>query len=111
MGQEFVEEKSNEITAIPKLLKMLSLEGHLVTIDAMGTQTHIPQAIIDKKTDYLLALKGNQGLFQKEVIDHFDFAFRQVDFKKLERISNSRKKSQSTHNTNYIELELPRLDG
>ena len=104
MGQEFVEEKSNEITAIPKLLKMLSLEGHLVTIDAMGTQTHIAQAIIDKKADYLLALKENQGLFHKEVIDHFDFAFRQVDFKNSKNwsVSQTVEKSHDRHTTQTV---------
>ena len=66
LAQEFVEEKSNEITPIPKLLKLLDLKGHLVTIDAMGTHTHIAQEIVDQKSDYLLALKGNQGNLHKK---------------------------------------------
>lgn len=49
LGQEFVDDKSNEITAIPKLLGMLSIRGHIVTIDAMGTQTAIADRIIEKK--------------------------------------------------------------
>ena len=61
LGQVKVGEKSNEIVAIPKLLKLLAIEGAVVTIDAMGCQRDISQAIIDKKADYILALKGNQG--------------------------------------------------
>jgi len=55
-----VDEKSNEITAIPKLLKMLEISGSLVTIDAMGCQTEIAQTIVDAKADYVLAIKKNQ---------------------------------------------------
>ena len=60
LGQEAVSDKSNEITAIPLLLQRLELAGALVTIDAMGTQTAIGQAILDRGGDYLLALKGNR---------------------------------------------------
>lgn len=59
LGQEATEEKSNEITAIPRLLHRLDLHGALVTIDAMGTQTAIAQAILDGGGDYVLALKEN----------------------------------------------------
>ena len=62
LGQVKVAEKSNEIVAIPKLLDMLAIEGAIVTIDAMGCQRDIAQKIIDKKADYVLALKGNQGI-------------------------------------------------
>ena len=60
LGQEAVSDKSNEITAIPLLLQRLELAGALVTVDAMGTQTAIAQAILDRGGDYLLALKGNR---------------------------------------------------
>jgi predicted transposase YbfD/YdcC len=60
LGQVIVDDKSNEITAIPKLLKMLEITGSLVTIDAMGCQTEIAQTILDAKADYLLAAKKNQ---------------------------------------------------
>ncbi len=60
LGQVKVAEKSNEIVAIPHLLDMLALEGAIVTIDAMGCQREIATKIIDKKADYVLALKGNQ---------------------------------------------------
>jgi predicted transposase YbfD/YdcC len=67
LGQVKVGEKSNEIVAIPKLLRMLAIEGAVVTIDAMGCQRDIAQTIIDKKADYILALKGNQGTLKDDV--------------------------------------------
>ena len=60
-------EKSNEITAIPKLLDMLVVEGAIITIDAMGCQRDIARKVIDKKADYVLALKGNQGTLRDDV--------------------------------------------
>jgi predicted transposase YbfD/YdcC len=67
LGQVKVAEKSNEIVAIPKLLDMLAIEGAIVTIDAMGCQREIAKKIIDKKADYVLALKGNQGSLREDV--------------------------------------------
>jgi predicted transposase YbfD/YdcC len=67
LGQVKVADKANEIVAIPKLLDMLALEGAVVTIDAMGCQRAIAQKIIDKKADYILALKGNQGTLREDV--------------------------------------------
>jgi predicted transposase YbfD/YdcC len=67
LGQVKVAEKSNEIIAIPKLLDMLAIDGTIVTIDAMGCQRDIAQKIIDKKADYVLALKGNQGSLREDV--------------------------------------------
>ncbi len=67
LGQIKVAEKSNEIVAIPKLLDMLAIEGAIITIDAMGCQREIAQKIIDKKADYVLALKGNQGSLHEDV--------------------------------------------
>jgi len=67
LGQVKVAEKSNEITAIPKLLDMLAIEGAIITIDAMGCQRDIAQKIRDKKADYVLALKGNQGTLREDV--------------------------------------------
>jgi len=67
LGQVKVAEKSNEIVAIPKLLDMLAIEGAIVTIDAMGCQREIAAKIMDKKADYILALKGNQGTLRKDV--------------------------------------------
>jgi predicted transposase YbfD/YdcC len=67
LGQVKVAEKSNEIVAIPKLLDMLAIEGAIVTIDAMGCQRDIAQRVVDKKADYILALKGNQGSLREDV--------------------------------------------
>lgn len=67
LGQTRVGDKSNEIVAIPALLELLTIEGAVVTIDAMGCQREIAQKIIDKKADYLLALKGNQGTLRDDV--------------------------------------------
>ena len=61
LGQRKVDAKSNEITAIPKLLAMLDLAGCVVTIDAMGCQKDVATQIVDQGADYVLALKGNQG--------------------------------------------------
>jgi predicted transposase YbfD/YdcC len=67
LGQVKVADKSNEIVAIPKLLEMLAIEGAIVTIDAMGCQRDIARKILDKKADYVLALKGNQGTLRQDV--------------------------------------------
>lgn len=71
LGQIKVEDKSNEITAIPKLLELLDLSGSIITIDAMGTQKEIAAKIIDCEADYVLALKGNQGNLKDEVEEAF----------------------------------------
>jgi predicted transposase YbfD/YdcC len=67
LGQVKVAEKSNEIVAIPKLLDMLSIEGAIVTLDAMGCQRDIARKILDKKADYVLALKDNQATLREDV--------------------------------------------
>jgi len=71
LGQEPVDDKSNEITAIPRLLKLLELEGTTITIDAIGCQKAICKNIIEKKADYVLALKGNQGNLHTDVKLYF----------------------------------------
>src|SRR3954467_1443975 len=72
LGQELCAEKSNEITAIPELLKKIDVRGGIVTIDAMGAQKAIAAEIIGGKADYVLALKGNQGSLHRAVIGHID---------------------------------------
>jgi predicted transposase YbfD/YdcC len=67
LAQQKVADKSNEITAIPKLLDLLDLKGQIITIDAMGTQKAIAKQICDKGGDYVLALKGNQGTLNDDV--------------------------------------------
>ena len=72
-GQIKVNEKSNEITAIPELLDLLFIEGDIVTIDAMGTQTAIAEKIVEKGADYILAVKENQKQLSQDIIDEFKF--------------------------------------
>ena len=72
LGQQACAAKSNEITAIPLLLERLALAGALVTIDAMGTQTRIAQAILDRGGDYLLAVKDNQPSLHDEIRRYLD---------------------------------------
>jgi predicted transposase YbfD/YdcC/predicted DNA-binding protein (UPF0251 family) len=71
LGQVVTDAKSNEITAIPKLLEIIELSGSLVTIDAMGCQTEIAQKIVDQKADYVLAVKGNQPTPHEGIEDFF----------------------------------------
>jgi predicted transposase YbfD/YdcC len=72
LGQVACAEKSNEITAIPELLRLVDIQGSIITIDAMGTQRAIAAQIRDGKADYVLALKGNQESLHQHVIDYID---------------------------------------
>jgi predicted transposase YbfD/YdcC len=74
LGQIRVNEKSNEITAIPELLDTLCVEGNIITIDAMGTQTNIANKIIENKADYILAVKENQPQLSEQIKDEFRFS-------------------------------------
>lgn len=82
LGQQRVDAKTNEITAIPDVLAMLALKGCIVTIDAMGCQTEIAQQICTQEADYVLALKENQKTLYQHTVDWFDFA-AQTDFRHL----------------------------
>jgi predicted transposase YbfD/YdcC len=73
LGQRKVADKSNEITAIPELLRLLNVSGCIVTIDAMGCQTKIAQTIRDEKADYLLRVKDNQSTLKQDLVDWFAF--------------------------------------
>jgi len=83
LGQVVVDEKSNEITAIPPLLKMLEIQGCLVTIDALGCQTEIAAAIVEAQADYVLAVKGNQPTLHDGLQWYF-FARQQEDFARVQ---------------------------
>jgi predicted transposase YbfD/YdcC len=72
LGQVACAEKSNEITAIPELLRLVDIKGAIITIDAMGTQKAIAEQIIEGAADYVLALKGNQGTLHQAVINYID---------------------------------------
>jgi len=74
LGQRKVDDKSNEITAVPELLKTLFIKGCVVTVDALNCQKDIAQTIVDGGGDYVFALKGNHPLLHQEVIDWFAWA-------------------------------------
>lgn len=82
LGQRKIDDKSNEISALPELLQVLALEGCIVTIDAMGCQTEIAETIIERGADYVLAVKENQGNLYEDLQDLFagadEVAFREV---------------------------------
>ena len=100
VGQLTVSEKSNEITAIPKLLELIAIEGCIVTIDAMGCQKDIAKKIIEQKADYILQVKGNQKGLLEEIEDTFkvlpiqtthtelDMGHGRVEIRKCDVISN-----------------------
>jgi predicted transposase YbfD/YdcC/predicted DNA-binding protein (UPF0251 family) len=109
LGQVVVDEKSNEITAIPQLLKMLELSGCLVTIDAMGCQTEIAQAILDAKADYVLAVKKNQPTLYEGIEWHFFYQASASD----PRIQASRHATQEKahgrqEKRSYVVCPVPR---
>ena len=88
LGQRKVDEKSNEITAIPELLKMLAISGCIVTIDAMGTQTNIAKTIVEAHADYILSVKENQGHLFEDISTLFavdqaqNFKYASFEYKK-----------------------------
>jgi len=94
LGQVKVDEKSNEITAIPELLDMLEIAGCIVTIDAMGCQKKITQKVKDKQADYTIAVKGNQKGLHEDVMEIFDRAreneFANCDYWKTEEKGHGR---------------------
>ena len=91
LGQVRVDEKSNEITAIPDLLKVLEITGCIVTIDALGCQTEIAKAVVEKQADYVLAVKGNQSTLLEDLKEYFDWAladkFQQTHYTKNETVT------------------------
>jgi len=87
LGQVQTDEKSNEITAIPELLKLLDLCGSIVTVDAMGTQKDIAEEIQNKKADYVMALKGNHELLHNEVKTYWgDPQLPQTEYQSFETV-------------------------
>lgn len=108
LGQVACAEKSNEITAIPELLKLVDVSGGVVTIDAMGCQKEIAGAVVAAKGDYVLALKGNQGTLHQAVVDHLmsrwdaDFAGDEVGRRQTEEAGHGRRETRT-----YIQLEAP----
>jgi predicted transposase YbfD/YdcC len=108
LGQVVVDERSNEITAIPKLLRLLELSGCLVTIDAMGCQTEIAREVITAGADFVLAVKPNQPTLYEGVVDFFldhlddDFARVRVSRHETRERGHGRKEHRS-----YFVCEVP----
>ena len=104
LGQVIVEEKSNEITAIPKLLELVEISGASVTIDAMGCQTEIAAKIVDRKGNYVLAVKGNQPSLHAGVVefflDHLDDDFARVKVSRHETTEHGHGRDE--HRTYYV---------
>jgi predicted transposase YbfD/YdcC len=109
LAQVATGEKSNEITAIPELLRLVDCKGAIITIDAMGTQTAIAEQIIDAGADYILPVKGNQGGLQKAVVafvkQHVDDDFRRAGARQhvIEEQTHGR-----TERRVYIQFPLPK---
>ena len=111
LGQVKVDKKSNEITAIPELLKVLELSGCIVTIDAIGCQKEIVKLIIQQNADYVIALKKNQGNLYDEVEKLFSSGIAT----RFEGIAHSTYKTEETGHgrheiRNYVMLMEPRLN-
>lgn len=105
LGQLRVNEKSNEITAIPKLIDLLEIENCIITIDAMGCQTEIADKIIEKKADYVLAVKANQAKLLEEIEDEFRFSkdIRNTETVDLDHGRIETRKCSVINNFQYIE--------
>jgi len=99
LGQEKVDDKSNEITAIPKLLKLLDIKGAIITLDAMGCQKKIAKEIVEKEADYVLSLKENHGNLYDDVKTFFEFErkekFRDTDFDYHEELNKEHGRIES----------------
>ena len=109
LGQVATEEKSNEITAIPEVLKLVDIRGAIITIDAMGTQTAIAEQIIDSEADYVLALKGNQESLHNAVVEYVNEQM-QNDFANIGALRHITKETghgrQETRH--YIQMPAPK---
>lgn len=108
LGQVVVDAKSNEITAIPKLLEMLEISGSLVTIDAMGCQTEIAQKIVEAGADYVLAVKGNQPTLHNGIesffMDHLGDEFARV---KASQYETQEKGHGRVEQRSYFVCDIP----
>jgi predicted transposase YbfD/YdcC len=108
LGQVACAEKSNEITAIPELLRLVDIKGAIITIDAMGTQKAIAEQIIKGEADYVLALKGNQETLHQAVIDHIHAQWEN-DFANVKaRQHQTKEKAHGREETrSYIQMPVP----
>jgi len=108
LGQVACAEKSNEITAIPELLKLVDIKGAIITIDAMGTQKAIAAQIVDKEADFVLALKGNQETLHNAIIVYVD-KHSENDFADIDvRRHTTTEKAHGRHETrSYFHMPVP----
>jgi predicted transposase YbfD/YdcC len=107
LGQESVDDKSNEITAIPRLLQLLELKGAIVSIDAMGCQKDIAKQIVDGGGDYVLAVKDNQPTLHGAIDQHFESAVERRR-NKTYRLHTTREKSRDRYEErHYYVSPLP----
>jgi predicted transposase YbfD/YdcC len=106
LGQVACAEKSNEITAIPELLRLVDIHGAIITIDAMGTQKAIAAQIIDGGGDYVLALKGNQETLHQAVIAHIDEQLEGDLAEACEHVTNEKGHGREEMRT-YLQLPAP----
>ena len=108
LGQVACDEKSNEITAIPEVLKLVDIRGAIITIDAMGTQKVIAEQIIDGKADYVLALKGNQETLHQGVIDYIADQnkedFKNVNARRHQTEERGHGRQETRH---YVQIPVP----
>jgi len=122
IGQKKVEEKTNEITAIPTLLDQINIEGSIITIDAMGCQKKIADKIIEKKADYVLSLKDNHANFLADVEkffsfhEKFNFKERGYDFEIFEENDAGhgrveRRKVITTSDISWLKIDHPDWKG
>jgi predicted transposase YbfD/YdcC len=106
LGQLACAEKSNEITAIPELLRLVDIKGAIITIDAMGTQKAIAERIIEGGADYVLALKGNQGTLHQAVIEAIDEQL-EGDLAKAQEIVTTETGHGRQERRTYLQLPAP----
>jgi predicted transposase YbfD/YdcC len=108
LGQVACEERSNEITAIPELLRLVDIKGAIITIDALGTQKAIAEQIIDSGADYVLALKGNQETLHQAVLDyvnqHLDNEFADVAARRHQETDQGHGREECR---SYIQMPMP----
>jgi len=109
LGQVATAEKSNEITAIPELLSLIDIQGAIITIDAMGTQTAIAEKIIEGGGDYLLALKGNQETLHDATIEYVNEQTK-TDFRGIgaRRWDTAEKKHGRIEKRTYFQMPAPK---
>jgi predicted transposase YbfD/YdcC len=108
LGQVACDQKSNEITAIPELLRLVDVAGAIVTIDAMGCQTEIADTIVERGADYVLAVKGNQEGLHKAIVSHFDsLVENDMEGEGLEELSKAEKGHGREEVRVYVQTPVP----